>query len=107
MKNETQILLSLLGLLIIISITRCKKDALNTNSLYIPDSTNVTATTSLKDLQDGRTLFIDNCGQCHNYYSPESYSPAQWDDILLSMGPKTGMSPAQVELVKKYVKKGK
>jgi hypothetical protein len=107
MKNDNLIFLSLLSLIFFISVVSCKKDIVSPNSLYTPTSADVTATASLLDLQTGRTLFINNCGQCHNYYAPENYSPSQWTSILNSMGPRTGMTQSEIQLVKKYVSKGK
>jgi mono/diheme cytochrome c family protein len=107
MKNIETIFFSLISILIVISITSYKKDNLNPNALYTPTSSDVSPTATLQDLQSGRTLYVNNCGQCHNYYMPEDYSSTQWATILSSMAPRTGMTSAQVQLVKKYVSKGK
>ena len=76
------------------------------SSLYSPSAANVTANTTLAELEQGRKLYLNNCGSCHQLYAPESFSPAQWKSVLNSMAPRTGMSSALVTLVTKYVSKG-
>ncbi len=83
----------------------CKKNSGN-SSLYTPTNGDVTATATLQDLQQGRTLYMDNCNSCHSLYSPDDYTPAQWRTILPNMAPRTGMTSAQILLVTKYVTRG-
>lgn len=84
----------------------CSKSS-DTGNLYTPTSADVTASATLTDLQQGRTLYINNCGACHNLYSPDSYSVTQWKNIMNSMAPKTSMTSSQDTLVLKYVTRGK
>ena len=35
--------------------------------------------------QGGAQLWAQNCGHCHNIRSPNSYSDAQWDVVMLHM----------------------
>jgi hypothetical protein len=86
----------------------CKKDStIDSASLYTPTSANVTANATLQELQQGRTLYISHCGNCHGLYNPESYTPMQWNSIMNSMGPKTSMSGSDLLLVTKYLCMGK
>jgi hypothetical protein len=86
----------------------CKKDStVGSGSLYTPTAANVTANATLEELQQGRTLYINYCGNCHGLYNPESYTPMQWKSIMNNMGPKTGMSNSDLLLVTKYVCMGK
>ena len=107
MKFSNSFYLFLICIFLIGELTGCQKNTANSGSLYTPTSADVTALASLKDLQDGRALYVNNCGECHGFYLPENYSPSQWTSILNSMAPRTGMSDAQKKLVKKYVTKGK
>lgn len=76
------------------------------SALYIPVSSDATANATLEELQQGRTLYINNCGSCHNLYSPDDYSVSNWKSILSGMAPKTSMNASQVTLVTKYVTRG-
>jgi len=101
-------LIGLFGVVIILFVSSCKKDLLTaTDSLYVPTTIDVTATATLTDLQNGRTLYLNRCGSCHNLYSPDSYSSANWSSILASMAPKAGLSSTEKSLVLKYVTRGK
>lgn len=96
----------LLGIVFFIS---CKKDnsSSNTSDLYIPSAADVTPIATLAELQQGRDLYINNCGSCHSFYSPDSYTPASWNMIMPNMGPKTNLNYTQLTLVTKYVCRGK
>jgi len=91
---------------ILLLCNACKKD--NTNdSPYVPSTTDVTVNATLAELQQGRTLFINNCGACHGLYSPDNYTPTNWKSILSTMIPKTNLSQSDAVLVTKYVCRGK
>jgi mono/diheme cytochrome c family protein len=85
----------------------CKKTISDSGSLYTPTAADVTANATLSDLQQGRTLYLNNCGSCHGMYMPDNYSSSQWSSIMGMMGPKAQMSSSQIQLVFKYVSRGK
>lgn len=85
----------------------CKKSDTSTANLYVPTSADVTATATLQELQQGRTLYINNCGVCHGLVSPDNNTPTQWKSIISAMAPRTDMNASQVSLVTKYVTRGK
>ena len=93
--------------IVLVLCNSCMKPATAYGSLYTPTVLDTTATATLKQLQEGRNLFINNCGNCHNIPVPESYSSSDWRLVLQQMVPRTGMSSAQASLVYKYVTKGK
>jgi hypothetical protein len=85
-------------------LSSCTKTS--TASLYTPASSDATATATLDELQQGRTLYVNNCGKCHNLYSPDDFSASQWKTIIPNMEPKTSISTLQASLVTKYVTRG-
>jgi mono/diheme cytochrome c family protein len=92
-------------LFLILALTfSCKKSS--TASLYTPTSADATSTATLEELQQGRTLYINNCGRCHDLYSPDDYSSSQWKGIMPGMSPNTRMGASEVSLVTKYVTRG-
>ncbi|MCX6236761.1 MAG: hypothetical protein NTY07_04225 [Bacteroidia bacterium] len=107
MKKINNYYLPLFFVAILFLAGSCKKDLGSSGSLYTPTNADVTATATLTELQQGRTLYSNNCGSCHGLYMPEDYTPVQWKSVLNSMAPRTGMSASQVLLVTKYVSKGK
>ena len=101
-------LIGFIGVVILIIVSSCKKDIITgAGSLYVPTTTDVTATANLADLQSGHTLYLNSCGSCHSLYSPDSYSSSNWTSILVSMAPKAGLTSSEKSLVLKYVTRGK
>ncbi|MFZ4400277.1 MAG: hypothetical protein ACOYO1_09600 [Bacteroidales bacterium] len=103
---------NIICIIFIVGITflvACRKDSTttSTSNLYTPASADVTANATLAELQQGRELYINNCGSCHNLYSPDSYTPTAWKTNIAKMSPKTSMNAAKVSLVTKYVCRGK
>ena len=85
----------------------CKKDTITPSSVYVPTAADVTTTATLAQLQQGRTIFVSSCGQCHGLYSPDSYSASSWQSIVPNMAARAGLSAANANLVLKYVTRGK
>lgn len=103
LKNRYLIILSFA---VFVFSSGCKKNSPGITSLYVPSSADVTANATLLELQQGRTLYINNCNSCHGLYSPDDYSPSQWQSIINQMGPRTGLSASDIKLVTKYVARG-
>lgn len=99
--------LTFFSVVVVVLVISCTKSGNDTISLYIPTSADVTANATLPELQQGRALYINNCGQCHGLYSTDNYSSSQWSGIISSMAPKTRMSSSEILLVTKYVTRGK
>lgn len=102
--------LHVLGILAVGSLfllNSCKKDALVTGSLYVPVASDATASATLAELQEGRTIYVNSCGRCHGLYSPNSYSSNSWKGVLSNMAPRAGLSASESALVLKYVSLGK
>ena len=106
MKSMKYRYLLVFSALLFVFIQSCKKSTPGSSSLYTPTSADVTANATLIDLQQGRTLYINNCGRCHGLYSPDNYSSTQWKSILNNMAPNTSMSASEILLVTKYVTRG-
>jgi mono/diheme cytochrome c family protein len=99
-------LISVFSVVLFFLIIGCSKSTTSSSSLYTPTSADVTATATLPDLQQGRTLYVNNCGRCHGLYSPDDYTPSQWKGIISTMAPNTGLSSSEILLVTKYLTRG-
>ncbi len=91
----------------LILFSSCLKNSTPSDPYYTPTTANVTPTATLAELQKGRDLFLGRCGSCHSLYSPDNYSPTDWKGIVSIMGPRAGLSPADMTLVTKYLSRGK
>jgi hypothetical protein len=103
MKNTGYALILLISVLVV----SCTKTGNSTGNLYTPTAADVTTNATLAELQQGRTLYINNCGRCHGLPSPDDYSVAAWKSIVPNMAQNTAMTSNEISLVTKYVTKGK
>jgi len=107
MKSNKNYYPSIILLALIILFSGCNKNVVDTSALYTPTSTDVTANATLAELQQGRSLYINNCNSCHALATPDNYTATQWKTILNTMGPRTGMPASDILLVNKYLARGK
>lgn len=54
-------------------------------------------------LAQGKTLFENSCGRCHDLPEPTKYTSVQWVGIMNSMAPKSKFNDEQHKLVYDYV----
>lgn len=55
-------------------------------ALYMPNSVDADrAGVSAEKLMNGRTLYINKCGSCHNLHLPEQYTQKQWLKVMPEM----------------------
>ena len=106
MKKMNWYYLLSLSVALLIFIAGCSKSNNSGSSLYTPTSSDVTATATLLDLQQGLTLYMNHCNSCHGLYSPDDYTPGQWKTIISSMGPRTGLPASDITLITKYLSRG-
>jgi mono/diheme cytochrome c family protein len=104
-KIQSRYLLAFSAFVLILIIS-CSKNSSSGSSLYTPTSADATATATLAELQQGRTLYMNNCNACHGLYSPDDYNSTQWKSIIGNMGQRTAMTSSQILLVTKYVTRG-
>lgn len=75
-------------------------------ALYIPSESQVTSGVSIKDLLDGRALYISKCGNCHSLVVPEKYTAKDWNFWINKMEPKAKITPREKDLILGYLAKG-
>src|SRR5215217_7926085 len=59
--------------------------------------------TTLADLNQGKTLYEQNCGKCHGLKKPTSESEEGWRKIMPPMAKKAKINAQQEEMILKYV----
>jgi len=58
---------------------------------------------SLKEMEDGKKLYVSNCVSCHAMKNPSEYTAAQWNNILPSMSRKAKIDDDTQASIKKYL----
>ena len=58
---------------------------------------------SLKEMEDGKKLYVSNCVSCHAMKNPSDFTAAQWNNILPSMSRKAKIDDATQASIKKYL----
>jgi hypothetical protein len=61
----------------------------------------------LADLQQGRQLYVDHCGSCHQLHLPQDYSLEKWRTELDSMQTRARLSDSQKEQIYRFIRAGK
>ena len=54
-------------------------------------------------MDQGKTLYSQKCGKCHDLKSVDSYTEEQWSNILPKMGVKAKLTDEEYAQVNAYV----
>jgi mono/diheme cytochrome c family protein len=57
----------------------------------------------LTELQQGRSIYVNKCGSCHNLYLPEQYKPMVWQEYLEKMQTRAGINDDEKTAILKYI----
>lgn len=69
-----------------------------------PETKTVILTQSVSpEIVEGKSLYENNCAQCHKLYDTKSFSPEEWQPILLSMQKKANLNDAQRIKIYNYI----
>jgi mono/diheme cytochrome c family protein len=56
--------------------------------------------------KSGAQLWAENCVRCHNIRSPSSYSPAQWEVVMMHMRVRANLTPEEHKKILEFLKAG-
>lgn len=62
-----------------------------------------TKTITADNLAQGKVIFDNSCGKCHDLPSPTDHNAQDWVGIMNSMAPKAKLNDAQHEMVYNYI----
>jgi Dihaem cytochrome c len=73
-------------------------------ALYVPTNNDaIKNNVPLETLVQGRDLYVNKCGSCHNLHLPSQYTNQQWHPILIKMQIKAKLSDSQMKLISRYI----
>jgi nitrate/TMAO reductase-like tetraheme cytochrome c subunit len=61
------------------------------------------ANVAIEDLQQGRTLLLAKCGNCHTTPVPAEVTAAAWPKKVDEMAGRAGLTPSQHRLIELYL----
>jgi cytochrome c2 len=64
------------------------------------------ATGTIASPKSGAELWAENCVRCHNIRSPSSYSPAQWEVVMMHMRVRANLTPEEHKKILEFLKSG-
>ena len=62
-----------------------------------------TSGVSLTKLENGRTVFLANCGRCHEHQFPDTVSRADWHVVVPGMSWNAGVSKGDQQALLAYL----
>ena len=105
-KRESRGHLRLLGLL---AFGMLPMACATTGGVPVPDSTTVSRAddqwpgTTLADLQQGRSEYVQNCASCHNLHAASDLSPTQWEKVMVKMQKKAKLDDVTKDSILRYL----
>lgn len=84
----------------VIGVASCTSQKTNSGRTT---QTPIKITPSNENMAQGKVLFENNCGKCHDLPTVEEYNDEKWKAIVDWMAPKAKLTPQQADLVYLYV----
>lgn len=73
------------------------------SALYEPDLKYVKDEALLAELKEGRKLYTQKCGNCHNLFLPDKHTSKEWEYWLGIMGKKAKLKEQEKSDIYKYL----
>jgi mono/diheme cytochrome c family protein len=70
--------------------------------LYVPKEA-ANSNNDVADLKEGRTLYVNNCANCHQLYMPNQFNKTDWAYNLNQMQARANITNEQKELIYSYL----
>lgn len=89
---------SFLYLSVIVILAACSAKVSGPLQSDVDRSTNKYPGITLSGLQNGKKLYDENCGLCHDLKKPGAYTEAQWQQIVPDMARKVNKKAGTTKL---------
>ncbi len=84
-------------------IMSCGVKFLEPTQLDVERGSQFSSSITLENLNQGKTLYEDNCGNCHKLNKLTLLDEAGWRNIVPKMGKKAKLNTADTDLVLQYI----
>ena len=71
--------------------------------MYTPNTSLVNASTTLEALIEGRSIYMNKCGECHRLHRPSQYSVSEWRRNVDKMQKRAHITDTEKEMVYQYL----
>lgn len=88
------------GIFLAAGISACTSQKTNTGTTT---QNPIPVTLANENMAQGKVLFENNCGKCHNLPNVEKFNDEKWKAIVDWMAPKAKLTTQQADLVFLYV----
>ncbi len=59
--------------------------------------------TTLRDLNEGRAVYVRKCSGCHSLHTPDEFTPREWESKVPEMMVRAKLTPTEANLVIRYL----
>jgi cytochrome c5 len=97
---------ALLGLCLpLVLFTQCgKKEVVAKSTISVADEiAGMKNKYNEKQMAEGKVIFENSCGECHDLHQPADFKVGTWDKILPKMCRKAKLSSEQAALVRAWI----
>lgn len=77
--------------------------ALSLAAFYAAITFNTHAADKNRSEADSGEIYYERCGTCHRAYEPDTYTAAQWENIVTSMKIHSGVTPQEEAQIMRYL----
>lgn len=102
-KNNKHLLMKKIILFAIIAVGFVACTSQKTNKGTATKTPIKTTTPANENMAQGKVLFENNCGKCHDLPTVEKFNDEKWKSIVDWMAPKAKLTSQQADMVYLYV----
>ncbi|WP_211357521.1 cytochrome c [Sphingobacterium allocomposti] len=103
MKMKKLKILALLSLTVSVLVSCFPKASQVIRSLPVESKEQILSQYSSEEIAEGKVLYTNHCGTCHDLKEPESRTAEQWNRIVKRMIPRAKLNDRDGQLVRAYV----
>lgn len=101
--KKTFVVTGCFALMLILSECAEKKIASHNNETPAQEVAEMKSKYTAEQIAQGKIIYNNKCGECHDLHTPGEYTVHEWDDILPEMSHKAKLSSNDAGIVRSWV----